>query len=304
MRKRQIFTVLSVVVFVMAGAAQAWTPFGVAGAGGWDDINKGGPATVVLDASDFTVDQPGAAVGSALTNAFNTWDAVEGGSGLAFDYLPDDGGNYDVFDGPNDGAPWFNGSANLDQSSDWKYANIVIGGWLPAEYFGGAGSGVLAVTWSGQLYSGRSRKGTWHSEIFFNEEFSWSTDPLAGGFDIETVALHEIGHAVGLGHEDGTPSVMATYYNGVQRDLFADDIAGIQAIYGGGKGGGKGGGGGGGGRGNGGGGKPNKMVVDGFDMYLTGVTYADVSGANIIPEPATMSLLAIGGLAVLRRRRK
>ena len=295
--KMKIWTAVGVVVLLAAGAAQAWTGVGVASAGGWDDINKGGPVTTVLDASDFTVDQPMADVGLALTDAFNTWDAVEGATRLAFDFLPDDGGNYDVFDGPNDGPPWFNGSANLDQSSDWKYANVVIGGWLPEDYFGAPGNNVLAVTWSGEIYTGRSRKGTWHSEIFFNEAFNWTTDELGGGFDIETVALHEIGHAIGLGHENGVPSVMATYYNGVQRDLFADDIAGVEAIYASGRGGG---GGGGGGRGRGRGG-PNRLLGDGMDWHLTGVTYL----GEAVPEPATLGLLGLGAaVLMLKSKRK
>jgi matrixin len=37
------------------------------------------------------------------------------------------------------------------------------------------------------------------TEIYFNDNFPWSTDG-SGGIDIETVALHENGHALGLAH--------------------------------------------------------------------------------------------------------
>jgi hypothetical protein len=36
-------------------------------------------------------------------------------------------------------------------------------------------------------------------EIYYNNDFGWSTNG-ADGVDIETVALHENGHALGLGH--------------------------------------------------------------------------------------------------------
>src|SRR5262245_40515053 len=44
-------------------------------------------------------------------------------------------------------------------------------------------------------------------------------------------ALHEIGHALGLGHSAVTTAVMYAFANGVTT-LQPDDIAGIQAIYG------------------------------------------------------------------------
>ncbi|WP_316187579.1 MULTISPECIES: FG-GAP-like repeat-containing protein [unclassified Bradyrhizobium] len=46
------------------------------------------------------------------------------------------------------------------------------------------------------------------------------------------VALHEIGHAIGLGHYNSVPAIMNAYYNASVTDLLQPDIDGIEAIYG------------------------------------------------------------------------
>jgi hypothetical protein len=49
--------------------------------------------------------------------------------------------------------------------------------------------------------------------------------------DLYSVALHEAGHALGLGHSDVPGAVMYPYYR-LATTLASDDIAGIQALYG------------------------------------------------------------------------
>ncbi len=89
------------------------------------------------------------------------------------------------------------------------------------------------------------------SDIFFNSAFQWSTSPngQAGRYDLETIALHEIGHLSGLGHSAlgeteivgpgrrviASDAVMfpiafgpGTTFN---RSLHEDDIAGISELY-------------------------------------------------------------------------
>ena len=50
------------------------------------------------------------------------------------------------------------------------------------------------------------------------------------GLDFRRVALHELGHAIGLDHESGPPAIMAPNIGNLDR-LQADDIAGVNALY-------------------------------------------------------------------------
>jgi hypothetical protein len=90
------------------------------------------------------------------------------------------------------------------------------------------------------------------SDIFFNSAFQWSVAPggEAGRFDVQSIATHESGHFLGLGHSalgetemrpGGGRRLLAsgavmfpvafTAGNIVDRELAADDIAGVSDIY-------------------------------------------------------------------------
>lgn len=56
---------------------------------------------------------------------------------------------------------------------------------------------------------------------------------IGSTFDLATVAMHEVGHALGLGHSSTAAAVMFGLYNGTKTALNSDDINGIRAIYGG-----------------------------------------------------------------------
>lgn len=90
------------------------------------------------------------------------------------------------------------------------------------------------------------------ADIFFNARFNWSVSATgeSGRFDLESIAAHEIGHLLGLGHSmigetelrpDGTRRVIAAESvmfpiayaagNTEWRRLRADDVAGVSDVY-------------------------------------------------------------------------
>lgn len=97
------------------------------------------------------------------------------------------------------------------------------------------GSGVLAITLTA---TSRSVYQTLESDILFNTAVTW--DSYRGAHrpeaeDIYRVALHELGHVLGLDHADRdfTPSVPALMNSHVSDldTLAADDVIGAQSLY-------------------------------------------------------------------------
>jgi hypothetical protein len=119
------------------------------------------------------------------------------------------------------------GGANFDPS--WQGNATGIGGTndnIHSEITGSSG-GVLAYTETPISDGWRIR---------YYQNWSWQDGPgSSGGIDIQGVACHEYGHALGLGHSTVGGATMYPSISGTgsaQRSIEADDIAGVQFIYG------------------------------------------------------------------------
>lgn len=68
---------------------------------------------------------------------------------------------------------------------------------------------------------------------FDDQENTWVIGLAASSFDVETVALHEVGHVLGLQHSSVTGAVMfpTTSPNSTVRVLSGDDVEGIRRLY-------------------------------------------------------------------------
>lgn len=72
--------------------------------------------------------------------------------------------------------------------------------------------------------------GSYAGQLHFNDSYQWNVN--GNDYDLETVALHEIGHLLGLGHSTDINSIMYPSYLGVNHQLGSDDLQGIWALYG------------------------------------------------------------------------
>ncbi|MDB5617756.1 matrixin family metalloprotease [Tardiphaga sp.] len=133
---------------------------------------------------------------AVLTQAFAAWSTV---ANINFVQVADGGGNMGT------GAT----------------ANIRIsGGYID----GATGSNILATAWSPG--SGTSGSSALSGDVNFDNGNTWTASMFLA------VATHEIGHSLGLDHTSVVGSIMLPIYNPSITTPQADDIAGMQAIYG------------------------------------------------------------------------
>lgn len=187
-----------------------------------------------------------------LLNPERTWSSAP-------TYIIDDRGQATITD--NDGG--LSATINAINSNDaWNGAgagtvvnavagdvsNFSLGDNIPMLNFedptGQCDGSCLAATFTGfYVRSGRGPNRTYtivDADIVTNTAYNWTSESEPDGcsneFYIEGVQVHEIGHALGLGHTNVSgatmfPSVSACDNSPVTTE--ADDNAGINALYGG-----------------------------------------------------------------------
>ncbi len=94
------------------------------------------------------------------------------------------------------------------------------------------GESTLAVTITFSFNSTPSA--TAKTDVLFNDALSWDVYDgalAAADHDFRRVAVHELGHALGLDHETSASAIMAPFEGDIETPT-GDDLAGVTALYG------------------------------------------------------------------------
>ena len=183
---------------------------------------------------------------AAIDRALDTWQVNRCFKKVDIVKRADNGEDPDIFDS----FFGFGGSGNP------FLADIVEAGWLPRAYFEavggpGGGRGILAFSVTFIFTddqgnptddNGDNRLDTALNEVYYNDNFGnpsgdragnpWGIDILLPGIDVETVALHENGHSLGIGHFGPPPAaVMNPVYAGIRHSPLAVDSAGMCSVF-------------------------------------------------------------------------
>jgi hypothetical protein len=203
----------------------------------------------------YLVDQSDGKTASGLTNddtepaidaAMTTWQLDPSFQTVTLVKRPDSGADPDIYD-------WFFG---FGRAGNPFLADIVNAGWLPREYFEavggpGGGRGILAFSVSFVFtddegvptdINNDGYLDTALNEVYYNDTFGdrrtdragnpWAINQPLPAIDVETVALHENGHSLGLGHFGPPPTaVMNPVYGGILHDPLAADAAGMKVVW-------------------------------------------------------------------------
>jgi hypothetical protein len=194
----------------------------------------------------------GAQTGAAIDAGLATWAAAPALKKVTIVKRADTAVDPDIFDG------FFGIGTDPDEANATPFqADIVEAGWRPRAFFEaaggpGGGRGILAftitfiftddVTGDPTDINGDNYFDTALAEVYYNDTFGDATTDRAGNpwrinqplpaIDVQTVALHENGHALELGHFGPPPAaVMNPVYAGIRQAPLPIDLAGMNAVW-------------------------------------------------------------------------
>ncbi|XP_068768436.1 matrix metalloproteinase-9 [Struthio camelus] len=166
-----------------------------------------------------------------------TYGGNSDGSPCVFPFVFD-GASYDACttDGRSDGYRWCATTASFDQDKKYGFCpnrdTAVIGGNSQGDPC------VFPFTFLGQSYGACTSAGRQDGKLWCATTSNYDTDKKWGfcpdrGYSIFLVAAHEFGHSLGLDHSSVREALMYPMYSYVEDfQLHADDVQGIQYLYG------------------------------------------------------------------------
>jgi Matrixin/Putative peptidoglycan binding domain len=143
------------------------------------------------------------------------------------------------------------GTADLEGDLEFGAVKRAFGTWATTDHFAfyeveGDAQHDFMVSWStsahdfpmGELANATLPTEEPHQRILFNDPgYNWALhNSFIYAVDVESVALHEIGHLLGLDHSNVPDSVMwpsQPIDGSLRRKLYRDDLNAIDALYGG-----------------------------------------------------------------------
>lgn len=219
-----------------------------------DPGRSGNDLTFLIDGTfqGTTSGVPAAGPGSTadeIRTTMATWDAEKALKNLSLIENPDPGVDVSVFDEFVEFVLSLPpGTIDPEPAPGFPFAaDIVNVGWYPRALFDVLGGGDFILAVSVTFFcltdiNGDNYLDTAFNEVYYNDNFPnavfplspWTTGQMAlPAIDVQTVALHENGHSLGVGHFGRPPNaVMSTPYGGPDISPLPTDRAAMAAVFG------------------------------------------------------------------------